>query len=318
MRSTQRSSPISRQPISAACTFGRMPETISATVTPRHPTAWMARPGAGSTSSNSAGRPSGTRSALSSCSALMSGQKPHGSSLSPTPGVSSRIAAPAGLRPRLRPIAVSPYANRSRACSSACPTDRESAGIRASTFPTCWARSAKQRLCSPSGSRSSPCRASSAACVPSGARTSISSTSPAFSVSRAEGRIRSRTNRPRAHGTRGPAARRARPSRQGRPGGAARWPARRATPVRASPFPITNSAAISTTAGSAKPASASFTAITPVRGSATITISATASMRGRLTTNMTMAATSSTSTRARSVVVARISPWAPAAGAAHR
>ena len=54
-----------------------MPETISATVTPRHPTAWMARPGAGNTSSNSAGRSSGTRSALSSCSALMSDQTPH-------------------------------------------------------------------------------------------------------------------------------------------------------------------------------------------------------------------------------------------------
>ncbi len=45
--------------------------------------------------------------------------------------------------------------------------------------------------------------------------------------------------------------------------------------------------------GSANPASASFMVIIPVNGIATITNSATASMRGRLMTNITMAAAGS-------------------------
>ena len=77
-------------------------------------------------------------------------------------------------------------------------------------------------------------------------------------------------------------------------------PRRRATPVRTSPSPITNRTAISTTLESLKPAIASFMVMTPVSGSATIMISATTSMRGRLSTNIATAAASSTSTTARS------------------
>ena len=77
-------------------------------------------------------------------------------------------------------------------------------------------------------------------------------------------------------------------------------PSRRATPVLTRPSPITNSAAINTIEGSENPASASFMVMTPVKGSATITRSATASMRGRLMTNIKIAAASMSRTRARS------------------
>ena len=63
---------------------------------------------------------------------------------------------------------------------------------------------------------------------------------------------------------------------------------------------MTNSAAIRMIEGSANPASASFMVMTPVKGIATITSSATASMRGRLMTNITIAAASMSRTRARS------------------
>ena len=77
-------------------------------------------------------------------------------------------------------------------------------------------------------------------------------------------------------------------------------PSRRATPVMTRPSPITNSAAISTIDGSENPANASFAVMMPVKGIITITSSATASMRGRLTTNIAMAAASINRTRARS------------------
>ena len=79
-----------------------------------------------------------------------------------------------------------------------------------------------------------------------------------------------------------------------------------ATPVRTRPSPMTNRAAMRTMDESLKPASASFMVTMPVSGSATITISATASMRGRLITNITIAAASRTRTRARSVFIERL------------
>src|SRR5690554_4324167 len=63
-------------------------------------------------------------------------------------------------------------------------------------------------------------------------------------------------------------------------------------PVRTSPSPMTNSAAISSTLGSLNPATASCTVSTPLNGSATITSSATTSMRGLLRINSIMLASS--------------------------
>ena len=80
-----------------------------------------------------------------------------------------------------------------------------------------------------------------------------------------------------------------------------RSPMRCATPVRTSPSPITNSVAISTTFGSENPASASPTLTTPVKGINVSISSATASMRGRLTANIRIAAASSPNTMARSL-----------------
>ncbi len=76
-----------------------------------------------------------------------------------------------------------------------------------------------------------------------------------------------------------------------------------ATPVRTNPSPITNSTAMSTMLESLKPAIASPTVITPVKGSSTIMINATASMRGLLITNMTTEATSRASTTRSSVFI---------------
>ena len=75
-------------------------------------------------------------------------------------------------------------------------------------------------------------------------------------------------------------------------------PSRCATPVRTSASPITKSAAINTMLGSDSPISASDMVITPVIGSATIIITATTSMRGRLSANITTAAPSSINTDA--------------------
>ena len=77
-------------------------------------------------------------------------------------------------------------------------------------------------------------------------------------------------------------------------------PSRRATPVMTRPSPITNNAAIRMMDESANPASASLTVMMPVKGINTITSSATASMRGRLTTNIAIAEVSMSRTRARS------------------
>ena len=63
-------------------------------------------------------------------------------------------------------------------------------------------------------------------------------------------------------------------------------PSRRATPVRTKPSPITNSAAIRTMLRSLKPASASGMRDDAGERQRTIMISATASMRGRLITNI--------------------------------
>ena len=82
-------------------------------------------------------------------------------------------------------------------------------------------------------------------------------------------------------------------------------PIRRATPVRTRPSPMTKSAAINTMLGSAKPASASDMVRTPVKGSSTIISSPTTSMRGRLATNITIAAASRSRTRRRSVFMGR-------------
>ena len=80
-------------------------------------------------------------------------------------------------------------------------------------------------------------------------------------------------------------------------------PSRRATPVRTRPSPMTKSAAIRMIDESANPASASFMVMTPVKGIATITSSATASMRGRLTTNIAIAAASISRMRTRSRLI---------------
>ena len=77
-------------------------------------------------------------------------------------------------------------------------------------------------------------------------------------------------------------------------------PRRWATPVRTKPSPITNSAAIRTMFESLKPASASPMVSTPVKGSAVSMISATASRRGLLIANITIAAAS----RARTITSA--------------
>ncbi len=82
-------------------------------------------------------------------------------------------------------------------------------------------------------------------------------------------------------------------------------PSRRATPVRTRPSPITNSAAMRTMLESLKPASASPMVSTPVKGSAVSMISATASMRGLLIANITIAATSRARTIARSGLMGR-------------
>jgi len=77
-------------------------------------------------------------------------------------------------------------------------------------------------------------------------------------------------------------------------------PKARATPVRTKPSPMTNRAAIKTILGSLKPANASVIVNTPVNGSNVSMISATASMRGLLMANITIAAISNASTDANS------------------
>ena len=62
-----------------------------------------------------------------------------------------------------------------------------------------------------------------------------------------------------------------------------------ATPVLTSPSPMTKSAAMRMMLESLKPASDSLMEITPVNGRATSMMSATASMRGLLSPNMTIA-----------------------------
>ena len=80
-------------------------------------------------------------------------------------------------------------------------------------------------------------------------------------------------------------------------------PSRRATPVRTRPSPITKSAAMRMIVGSENPASTSFMVTMPVNGMATSTSSATASMRGRPSTNIAIAAASMSRTSARSRLI---------------
>lgn len=77
-------------------------------------------------------------------------------------------------------------------------------------------------------------------------------------------------------------------------------PSRWVTPVRTSASPMMKSAAISTTFGSERPSSTSDIEIVPVSGRATIMITATTSMRGRLRTKRKTATPRRASTRARS------------------
>jgi hypothetical protein len=95
-------------------------------------------------------------------------------------------------------------------------------------------------------------------------------------------------------------------------------PSRCATAVRTKPSPITNKAAISTTLASLKPARASPMVTTPVNGSVVSTISATASMRGRLSANIATAAVSRASTTARSNVTGRRPKGEKASRSPHR
>ena len=82
-----------------------------------------------------------------------------------------------------------------------------------------------------------------------------------------------------------------------------RSPIRCATPVRTSPSPITKRVAIRMTLGSVKPASDSPMLMTPVKGSRVSISRATASIRGRLAANITMAVASRARTTARSEVI---------------
>ena len=95
-----------------------------------------------------------------------------------------------------------------------------------------------------------------------------------------------------------------------------RSPIRCTTPVRSNPSPMMKSVAISTTFASANPASASDMLSTPVNGSTVSINSATASMRGRPTANITIAAPSSPRTTISSVVIA--SPAAQSVVHPHR
>ena len=79
-------------------------------------------------------------------------------------------------------------------------------------------------------------------------------------------------------------------------------PSRLATPVRTRPSPMTNSAAIRTMFESANPARASFMVMMPVNGITAIMINATASIRGRPTMNIAIAAASRKRITTRSVV----------------
>ena len=76
-----------------------------------------------------------------------------------------------------------------------------------------------------------------------------------------------------------------------------------ATPVLTRPSPITNNTAMSTMLESLNPAIASPMVITPVKGNNTIMMSATASMRGLLITNITTEATSRVRTTRSSVFI---------------
>ncbi len=79
-----------------------------------------------------------------------------------------------------------------------------------------------------------------------------------------------------------------------------------AIPVRTSPSPTTNSAAIMITLGSLKPASTSLVVSTPLSASDTIISIATASMRGLLRTNRMMAINNRDKTQIRSVFMAGV------------
>src|SRR5580704_4175272 len=94
-------------------------------------------------------------------------------------------------------------------------------------------------------------------------------------------------------------------------------PSRWATPVRTRPSPITNSAAIRTMFESLKPASASPMVSTPVKGSAVSMIRATASRRGLLIANITIAAASRARTTTSADTVYLL-PLAAASGCAWR
>src|SRR5215469_6254501 len=76
-------------------------------------------------------------------------------------------------------------------------------------------------------------------------------------------------------------------------------------PVRVSPSPITNSAAIRITLVSLNPARASGTLMMPVSGRMTITSKATTSILGLLTINSPTQAISAPKTRSRSAFIAR-------------
>ena len=81
-------------------------------------------------------------------------------------------------------------------------------------------------------------------------------------------------------------------------------PKPRATPVRTNPSPMTKRAAIKTIFESLKPTNPSPIVITPVNGKATSIISATASIRGLLIANMTIAAAKRSSTTISSILMA--------------
>jgi len=81
-------------------------------------------------------------------------------------------------------------------------------------------------------------------------------------------------------------------------------PMPRATPVRARASPITNMAPMSTMLELLNPAIASSAVMTPVKGSSTIMIRATASTRGRFSANIRMAAASRARTIRRSEFIA--------------
>ena len=114
-KSTQPKSPISKQPISAAWTFGTKPLTISTISSPRIVSACGARRAAGRSFSSSTDMFSTTTSSMWDWRSCMSDQKPVSRRISPIFNVSSSRACKTTLLPCRNPMTGRPYSKRIRA-----------------------------------------------------------------------------------------------------------------------------------------------------------------------------------------------------------